>query len=177
MTASEPEASPARTMLMIQIGEIIRMRAQAVGQRPAAFEDAQDVENDEAEAGALGQFGGDGERAIERDARFSSVESSWVKNRTSRRLRPPKDGSLISIDVPLGCDADVDRRQALFAQLARDDLFVVAGEAAGAHFAVGGDGAKKKVAIYLGPRMDRMHTDKTENQMLFYLCASVSIRG
>jgi hypothetical protein len=32
----------------------------------------------------------------------SSVESSWVKNRTSLRLPLPKEGSLISKDVPLG---------------------------------------------------------------------------
>ena len=44
------------------------MRGQAVGQRAAALEHAQDVEHDEAEGGALGEFGGDGEGAVERDA-------------------------------------------------------------------------------------------------------------
>ena len=33
---------------------------------------------------------------------FSSVESSCVKNRTSRRFPPLKLGSLISYDAPLG---------------------------------------------------------------------------
>ena len=52
----------------VELGKIVGMGGQAVGQRLAALQHAQHVEHDDAERGLLGQFGGDGKRAVERHA-------------------------------------------------------------------------------------------------------------
>ena len=50
IAASEPRGFARAHHVDVEVGEIVGMRGQAVGQRLAALEHAQDVEHDEAEA-------------------------------------------------------------------------------------------------------------------------------
>ena len=115
-----PEASPARTMLMYSSEKYARMRGQAVGQRLAALEDAQDVQHDGAELRRARSV-----RLVIESARssgtpaLSSVESSCVKNRTSRALAAVERRQLELEAASFCFEPDVDRRQALAAQFAR----------------------------------------------------------
>ena len=124
------------------------MRGQPIGQRSAAFEHAQNVEDDEPKARPLGQFAGDAERSSSGTPALSSVESSWVKKRTSRRLRPANAGSL-KFQALLRFEADVDGRQPLFAQFARDPFVVFGMQGSGAELAIGCDCFEVKLVIHL----------------------------
>ncbi len=91
---------------------------------------------------------------------LSSVESSWVKNRTSRFRPPENDGSLMSTDC-LGFPADIDRREPLAAQLEGDQPLGLGVNGAGANLPVGGDGSEVKVSHAVAPEIQpRMNADE-----------------
>jgi hypothetical protein len=72
---------------------------------------------------------------------LSSVESSCVKNRTSRRRPVAAKGRQLERRGLLLLEPDVDRREPLPHQLARHGLAVIGRDDAGAQLAVRGDGA------------------------------------
>ncbi len=72
------------------------------------------------------------------------MESSWVKNRTSRFLPPENEGSLMSKDF-FGFPADVDRREPLAAQLEGHQALGLGMNGAGANLAVGSHGSEVKL--------------------------------
>ena len=76
---------------------------------------------------------------------LSSVDSSWVKNSTSRRRPRAKAGSFSSNDF-FGLNADVDRDEPLPAQLARHGLVGLPAEAPGADLAVRGHRPEEEAA-------------------------------
>ena len=94
-------------------------------------------------AGALGEFGGDAEGAVQRDG---GVEEGgeFLGEEEDVAAAPAEGGQLEFEGGFAGGDADVDRGESLFAQFAGDQLVVVAGEAAGADLAIAGDGAEEK---------------------------------
>src|SRR5947208_2645638 len=92
----------------------------------------------------LGELAGDGEGAVERDAR---VEESREFLGEEEDVAPAAFAERRQFDLEargLGRDANVNRGETLFAEVARDDLFVVAGDAAGADLTVGGHGTEEE---------------------------------
>ena len=115
---------------------MVGVGAEAVGQGAAALEDAEHVEDDEAEFGVLSQLRRDAERAIER---HSGVEQrgEFLGEEEDVAAAALAEGGELDFDAgALGGDAHVDRGQSLLAEFADHQLFVVSGEAAGAHLAV-----------------------------------------
>ena len=141
--ARDPDASPARTMLMKRSEKYSGWVARLSASELAAFEDAQHVEDDEAEVRAFGEFAGDGEGAVERDAGVEQGGEFLGEEEDVAAASAAKAGSLSSKGF-FGRDADVDGSESLLAQFAGDEFVGFAGEAAGAEFAIGGDGAEEK---------------------------------
>src|SRR5665647_1498191 len=127
----------------VQIADVLRVRAQAVGKRASALQHAQDVEHDEAETGMLGEFGGDAQGAVQRDGgveqsgKFLGEEQDVAASLAEGRQLELQGG------FP-GSDTNVDRGESLFAQFARDRLLIVAGQAARADFAIARHRAEKE---------------------------------
>ena len=62
------------------------MRPQAVGQRPASLEHAQNIEDDEAELWMLGKLARDAEGAIDRD---TGIQQGRKLLRKEQNVAPP----------------------------------------------------------------------------------------
>ena len=128
----------------VQFGEVLGVRGQAVGQRSAALEHAQDVEHDEAEGGSLGELGGDGEGAIERHAGVEQ-RGQLLGEEEDVAAAASAEGGQLELDAGVS-SARRRRRPASGPACAVRGrrAFRLAGEAAGAHLAVGGDGAEEE---------------------------------
>ena len=72
---------------------------------------------------------------------LSSVDSSWVKKRTSRRRRFPPEGQEIEREGFLLLRADVDGGESLAAEFAGYQGSGIGGDDAGAEFAIAADGS------------------------------------
>ena len=125
------------------------MRGQAVGQRLAAFEHAQNILHQHAEglARSVSSLVMESARSSGTPA-LSSVESSCVKNRTSLLLAAGERGQL-QLERFLRFGADVNRRQALAAQFLRHPAFGLGMNGAGAKLAIGSDGSEVEVSHLL----------------------------
>ena len=95
------------------------MRGERIGERFAAFEDTQDVEDDETELRALGDFAGDGEGAVKRNA---GVEKSRKFLRKEENIATPSAAKAGELEVNAGfllADAHVDGNEPLAAEFLR----------------------------------------------------------
>ena len=119
----------------VQVAEVRRMRSQTVGQRLTALEHAQHIQDDGAELGPLGQLAGDAQGAVER---HPGVEQCGKLLREEQNVAMPPPGEIGQLQVEgfLLLDADVDRRQPLLPQLARNSLVALARQVAGAKLAI-----------------------------------------
>ena len=127
----------------VQFREMIRVSGQAVGQRSAALQHAQDVLHQRAERRPLGQFDGDGQRAIQRHA---GVEQRGELLREEQNVFLLAAGERRQLDLEgfLGFLADVDRREPLAAQFVGDQALGFAMDGAGTNLPVGCYGAEMK---------------------------------
>ena len=139
----------------VQLREVVRVSGQAVGQRPAAFEDAQNVQDQGAEGGAIGQFGGDGERAIHRHAR-AEQRGEFLSEEQDVALPAAGEGRQLDFDGFLRFLTDIDRRETLAAQLERDQALGLGVNRAGANLSIGCDGPEVEVASYRTPNVARV---------------------
>ncbi len=123
---------------------MIGVSGQAVGQRAAAFEDAQNVQDQRAEGGAIGYFGGDGERAIHRHAR-AQERGEFLREEQNIAFPVAGEGWQLDLNGRLGILADIDRCEPLAAQLERDQTLGFGVNGAGANLSVGSHGAEVEV--------------------------------
>src|ERR1017187_10293650 len=127
----------------VEIAEVPRVGAEAVGEGAPALQNAKDVEDDEAEAGMLGELGGDREGAVPGDGGVE--QGGKLLGEEEDVAASLAEGGELELEGGFtGGDADVDGSETLFAELAGDELLIVAGEAAGADLAVASHGSEEE---------------------------------
>ncbi len=111
------------------------MRAKTVGQGLAALEHAQHIEYDAAELGPLRQLAGDVQRAVERDACVEQCGKLLCEEKDVAMASAIEIGQ-VKLKRFLLFQTDIDRRQPLLAQFARNGLIALTRQITSAKLAV-----------------------------------------
>src|SRR5262249_38456102 len=162
----------------VEVAEVLWMRRQTVRQRLPALQHAQHVEHDETESLALGQLGGDAQRAIERHARVQK-RGKLLREEQDDATASAAEARQLDLDrSALGCDTDVDWCQALFPQFASDGLFAIGRQTPGAQLAIARYGAKEEGRHLPTSPLTRRRGDAEKRDFAFspWLRASASNR-
>ena len=124
---------------------MVRMTGQAVGQSTAAFEHAKNIQDERAERRTIGQFRGDGERAIHGHAR-AQKRRDFLSKEQDVALPASRKRRQLDFNGRLGFLADIDRRKPLAPQFEGNQPLGFGVNGAGANLPIGCYGAEVKVS-------------------------------